>query len=42
MQVYVVLENFNGALNINVWASVIGTIHLSEYFYNCLMFYATV
>ena len=27
------LEYFNGALYINVWASIIQTIHLSEHFY---------
>ena len=30
---YVLLEYFNRALNINVWASVIRTIHLSEHFW---------
>ena len=33
---YVLLEYFNRALYINVWASVIQTIHLSEHFYHCL------
>ena len=31
----VLLEYFNGALYINVWASIIRTIHLSEHFYHC-------
>ena len=33
---YVLLEYFNRALYINVWDSVIQTIHLSEHFYRCL------
>ena len=33
---YVLLEYFNRALYINVWGSVIQTIHLSEHFYHCL------
>ena len=36
LKMTVLLEYFNVALYINVWASIIRIIHLSEHFYNFL------